>query len=68
MVVDNLTADEVILFYFIFFFPGVLCLVKSFVFFSFLWFDFFSFQVLCDFQMSLNLWFGCEEHAKCAWA
>ena len=68
MVVDNLTADDVILFYLFIYFPGVLCLVKSFVFFSFLWFDFFSFQVLCDFQMSLNFWFGCEENAKCAWA
>ena len=29
---------------------------------------FFSFQVLCDFQMSLDPWLGCEEHAECAWA
>ena len=29
---------------------------------------FFSFWVLCDFQISLNPWLGCEEHVECAWA
>ena len=31
-------------------------------------FGFFSFQVLCDFQMSLNPWLGYKEHVECAWA
>ena len=29
---------------------------------------FFSFWVLCDFQMSLNPWLRCEEHVECVWA
>ena len=32
-----------------------------------MWFG-FSFWVLCDFQMSLDPWFECEEHAECEWA
>ena len=29
---------------------------------------FFSFWVLCDFQMSLDPWLGCEEYVECEWA
>ena len=29
---------------------------------------FFLFWVLCDFQMSLDPWCGCEEYAECEWA
>ena len=32
-----------------------------------IWF-FFSFWVLCDFQMSLDPWLGCEEFVECEWA
>ena len=39
-----------------------------FFFFFFGLCGFFSFWVLCDFQMSLNPWLGCEEHVKCVWA
>ena len=33
-----------------------------------LWFGFLSFWVLCNFQMSLDPWLGCEEHVECEWA
>ena len=36
------------------------------MFFFFFFDGLFSFWVLCDFQMSLNPWLGCEEHAECA--
>ena len=39
-----------------------------FFFFFFFFCGFFSFWVLCDFQISLNPWLGCEEHVECAWA
>ena len=59
MVIDNLSTGDVS-FFVLFCFLVVLC-----VFFFF--FDgLFSFWVLCDFQMSLNPWLGCEEHAECA--
>ena len=45
---------------------GFLCCIL----FSFcaIWFGFFSFLVLCDFQMSLVPWLGCKEYAECEWA
>ena len=63
MVIDNLTAADVSFFFF--FLGRILCLRVSV-------FDcglvFFSFWDLCDFQMSLNPWVGCEEYAECEWA
>ena len=60
MVIDNLSTNDVS-FFVLFCFLVVLC-----VFFFFFFDGLFSFWVLCDFQMSLNPWLGCEEHAECA--
>ena len=61
MVIDNLSTDDVRFFCFVLLIGGFMC------FFFFFFFDgLFSFWVLCDFQMSLNPWLGCEEHAECA--
>ena len=60
MVIDNLSTDDVSFFLFCFAYWWF------YVFFFFFFDGFFSFWVLCDFQMSLNPWLGCEEHAECA--
>ena len=68
MVIDNLIVNDVRFFFFLVRF-FVWLRVFFFVLFSFcaMWFG-FSFWVLCDFQMSLDPWFECEEHAECEWA
>lgn len=56
MVIDNLTVADVIFFFF--FWCGI------FVFKGFCGLVFFLLWVLCDFQMSLNPWLGCEEYVR----
>ena len=60
MVIDNLSTDDVRFFCFVLLIGGFMCI------FFFFFDGLFSFWVLCDFQMSLNPWLGCEEHAECA--
>ena len=62
MVIDNLTAADVSFFFFLEFFVQL----RVFVFNYGL--VFFSFWVLCNFQMSLDPWLGCEEFVECEWA
>ena len=55
MLIDNLTIADVS---FSLFVGGLWCLIV-------VWSP-SHFGVLCDFQMSLNSWVGCEEYVKCA--